>query len=158
MVNLWLTLLVMANASHLNQVFLIWAADNYPIHLRARSALTLTTVSGSISHTMSQGLLLRGDECAHLELGVCPVWAVGSSVNRQPGKGLFIWGIHSPYWSSHLHGHDLVLLLMGLGFVWRTSVAHIIRGVILMASLLTTCIQDRGSPLCLTAKGRHHET
>lgn len=158
LVNLWLALLVIGNASHLNQVFLIWAAGNYPIHLR-----------GTLPFNINHGVRLHQPHCVRVTTAaqwwMCTfgvhslsVWAAGSSVNKQPGEDLFIWDAHSPYWSSSKFlAKFLALLLMVLRFIRRMIIGQIIWGVVLMASLLISCIQLRGYSPCLTAKGRHHK-
>lgn len=119
--NLWPTPLVMANASHLNQVFLLWTAGNYPIHLR-----------GTLPFNINHSVRLHQPHCVPVTTAtqwwMCTfgvwslsVWAVGSSVNKQPGKGLFIWDVHSPYWSSPCIAKSLALWLMVFRFIWRGS-------------------------------------
>lgn len=97
-------LLVIANALHLNQVFLIWTAGNYPIHLK-----------GTLPFHINHSVRLHQLHCAPVAAAAqwwmfvlwvprpVSVWLVGSSGKQMIRKGLVIWDLRSPYWSSHSH-------------------------------------------------------
>lgn len=94
-------LLVIANAPHLNQVFLIRTASNYPIHLKG-------TLPFNINHSVRLHQLHCVLVTAAAEWWMCALWAPGpvaclDSGSYWSGRDLVIWDMHSPYRSSHLH-------------------------------------------------------
>lgn len=124
---------------------------------KARSLLTLTTVSDCISCIVFWWVRLQSDECVCLKF---IVWlsggAVGSSGNKWSGRVLVIWDMLSPYRSSHLHCQLSHLAASGiLGLSEEQAFKELSNGSFWCASLILSYIQPS---LCQTWKGRCHET
>lgn len=152
---------MITNAIHLNQVFF---SSELPVIIqsisKARSLLTLATVSDCISYIVFWWLRLQSDECACFQFVVwVSVWVVDSPVEKKwSGGDLVLWDLHSPYWSSHLYGQLSHLAANSVQVYLKNELLRIIWRVIFMYFSNHKLHSAQSYPLCLTLKGRCHET
>lgn len=117
-------LLVIANALHLNQVFLIWAASNYPIHLKG-------TVPFNINHSVRLHQLHCVLVTVAVEWWMCVLWVRSLAACLESGQlsetndqewiqlfGTCIFLIDPVTCIANF----LTLLLTVFSFIWRMSI------------------------------------